>query len=165
MCVKYYLFKKEDVMQGIEVKLRVIHFTFVKVMRIETEDGLAQDEDRKKDDQHFGNHDVDEQIVRWNWISNRIENKSMTVWKTERRSNVAAAQVTQKYTTKWLEIYRIFKYYKFRKSFVTWRWAIPRLKTIITRNETKKIQRNWKWRDLICYRIQILCDCVKYILS
>jgi hypothetical protein len=58
--------KREDAMQGIEVKLRVIHFTFVKVMRIETEDGLAQDEDRKKDDQHFGNHDVDEQIVRWN---------------------------------------------------------------------------------------------------
>jgi hypothetical protein len=26
-------------------------------MRIEAEDGLAQDEDREKDHQHFGNHD------------------------------------------------------------------------------------------------------------
>ena len=44
-------------------------------MRIDTEDGLAQDEDRKKDDQHFGNHDVDEQIVRWNrkQVNDRLE--------------------------------------------------------------------------------------------
>lgn len=32
------------------------NFTFVKVMRIETEDGLAQDDNCQKDDQHFGNH-------------------------------------------------------------------------------------------------------------
>ena len=152
-------------MQGIEVKLRVIHFTFVKVMRIETEDGLAQDEDRKKDDQHFGNHDVDEQIVRWNWISNRIENKSMTVWKTERRSNVAAAQVTQKYTTKWLEFIEFLNITSFERVSLPDDGQSLDWRRLSRETKRKKIQRNWKWRDLICYRIQILCDCVKYILS
>jgi CRISPR/Cas system Type II protein with McrA/HNH and RuvC-like nuclease domain len=89
----------------------------------------------------------------------------MTVWKTERRSNVAAAQVTQKYTTKWLEFIEFLNITSFERVSLPDDGQSLDWRRLSRETKRKKIQRNWKWRDLICYRIQILCDCVKYILS